>query len=77
MTSQSSVIVYSTQVFCWKMSDVSAAQRKPNFSALSNTNGVSKGASPMANTKPGSTKKLIIKNFKGTGNKNNHYHDNV
>ncbi|XP_071441003.1 cullin-4A [Hetaerina americana] len=43
------------------MTDTS--QKRPNFSALSNPNGVSKN-STIVNVKPGSAKKLIIKNFK-------------
>lgn len=39
-------------------------QKRANFSALSNPNGVSK-TSPLVNTKPGAAKKLVIKNFKG------------
>jgi len=39
-------------------------QKKANFSALSG-NGISRHASPLANTKPGAAKKLVIKNFKG------------
>lgn len=38
-------------------------QKKANFSALSG-NGISRHASPLANTKPGASKKLVIKNFK-------------
>lgn len=38
-------------------------QKRANFSALSNPNGVSK-TSPLVNTKPGAAKKLVIKNFK-------------
>ncbi|XP_070538317.1 cullin-4A-like [Ptychodera flava] len=42
-----------------------STQRRPNFSALSPTNnGFTSRASPLANSKPGSTKKLVIKNFK-------------
>ena len=39
-------------------------QKRANFSALGNPNGVSK-TSPLVNTKPGAAKKLVIKNFKG------------
>lgn len=39
-------------------------QKRANFSALSNPNGVNK-TSPLVNTKPGAAKKLVIKNFKG------------
>jgi hypothetical protein len=39
-------------------------QKRANFSALSNPNGVNK-TSPLVTTKPGATKKLVIKNFKG------------
>jgi len=38
-------------------------QKRANFSALSNPNGVNK-TSPLVNTKPGAAKKLVIKNFK-------------
>ncbi|GAB6021134.1 Cullin-4B [Chamberlinius hualienensis] len=39
--------------------------KRPNFSALGGTNGVSKMASSqLMNNKPGSAKKLVIKNFK-------------
>ncbi|XP_067008215.1 cullin-4A [Anabrus simplex] len=38
-------------------------QKRANFSALSNPNGVNKSPS-LVNTKPGSAKKLVIKNFK-------------
>lgn len=42
------------------------SQKRANFSALSApSNGMSRHASPLANNKPGATKKLIIKNFKG------------
>ncbi|XP_077987604.1 cullin-4A-like [Glandiceps talaboti] len=42
-----------------------STQRRPNFSALSPTNnGFTSRASPLANSKPGSTKKLVIKNFR-------------
>ncbi|KAK7475514.1 hypothetical protein BaRGS_00033270 [Batillaria attramentaria] len=37
--------------------------KKANFSALAG-NGISRHASPLANTKPGAAKKLVIKNFK-------------
>ncbi|CAH1781894.1 unnamed protein product [Owenia fusiformis] len=40
-------------------------QRRANFSALTSpSNGLHKNVSPLMNSKPGSTKKLIIKNFK-------------
>ena len=40
--------------------------KRANFSALSSpSNGFSRHASPLANSKPGSAKKLVIKNFKG------------
>jgi hypothetical protein len=41
-------------------------QKRANFSALAvgNANGVNKISQNLANAKPGSTKKLIIKNFK-------------
>lgn len=38
-------------------------QKKANFSALSG-NGISRHASPLSTTKPGASKKLVIKNFK-------------
>ena len=42
------------------------APKRANFSALSpSNNGFTSRASPLANSKPGSSKKLIIKNFKG------------
>ena len=41
-------------------------QKKANFSALTSpSNGFNRNASPLANSKPGSAKKLVIKNFKG------------
>ena len=41
-------------------------QKRANFSALNSpSNGFSRHASPLANNKPGSAKKLVIKNFKG------------
>ncbi|KAG8229663.1 hypothetical protein J437_LFUL008596 [Ladona fulva] len=43
------------------MTDTS--QKRPNFSALSNPNGMSKN-STLVNAKPGAAKKLVIKNFK-------------
>lgn len=43
-----------------KMTD---SQKKANFSALSG-NGITKHASPLANSKPGASRKLTIKNFK-------------
>ena len=39
-------------------------QRKPNFSALNSSNGMNKHTQPGTN-KPGTAKKLVIKNFKG------------
>ncbi|KAG1686593.1 Cullin-4A [Nymphon striatum] len=46
------------------MTDNMSSSKVSNFSLLPTTNGVSKSASsPLANSKPGSTKKLIIKNF--------------
>ena len=43
------------------------SQKRANFSALPNpgTNGVHRHASPLGSNKPGTTKKLVIKNFKG------------
>ena len=41
-------------------------QRKANFSALSASNGMSKSTQPVGSAnKPGTAKKLVIKNFKG------------
>ena len=46
--------------------DMSDSQKKANFSALTNpNNGFKSHSSPLANSKPGSAKKLVIKNFKG------------
>ena len=47
--------------------DMTDSQKRANFSALSSpgTNGISRHASPLASNKPGTTKKLVIKNFKG------------
>ncbi|XP_041357588.1 cullin-4A-like isoform X2 [Gigantopelta aegis] len=46
-------------------STMTDSQRKPNFSALTtSSNGINRHASPLANSKPGSAKKLVIKNFK-------------
>ena len=48
-----------------------ANQKRPNFSALtSNPNGINKAAT-LLNTKPGSAKKLVIKNFKGMSSAKN------
>lgn len=44
-----------------KMTDT----KRPNFSAIGGPNGVNKNVSPLTNNKPGSAKKLVIKNFKG------------
>lgn len=46
--------------------EMADSQKKANFSAITNpNNGFTKHTSPMANTgKPGSAKKLVIKNFK-------------
>lgn len=44
-------------------------QKKANFSALSG-NGISRHASPLANAKPGASRKLTIKNFKGMKSEN-------
>ena len=42
------------------------SQKKANFSSLTNpNNGFNRHTSPLVNSKPGSAKKLIIKNFKG------------
>ncbi|XP_069105312.1 cullin-4A-like [Argopecten irradians] len=41
------------------------SQKRANFSALSSpSNGLNRHASPLANSKPGAAKKLVIKNFK-------------
>lgn len=40
-------------------------QKRANFSAITNPNGVNKN-STIVTTKPGAAKKLVIKNFKGT-----------
>ena len=46
-----------------KMTD---SHKKANFSAITNsTNGFNRHTSPVVNSKPGSAKKLVIKNFKG------------
>ena len=47
--------------------DMNDSQKRANFSALASpgTNGISRHASPLASNKPGTTKKLVIKNFKG------------
>ncbi|XP_019616401.1 PREDICTED: cullin-4A-like isoform X2 [Branchiostoma belcheri] len=45
--------------------DESVNSRKPNFSALVGSNGLTNRASSLANSKPGTAKKLVIKNFKG------------
>lgn len=48
------------------LSQMTDSQKRANFSALTSpSNGINRHASPLANSKPGSTKKLIIKNFKG------------
>ncbi|XP_071163258.1 cullin-4A-like [Mytilus edulis] len=48
-----------------EISPMTDSQKRANFSALTNpSNGINRHASPLANSKPGSTKKLIIKNFK-------------
>ena len=45
--------------------EMSDSQKKANFSAVASpSNGFSKHSSPMG-SKPGSAKKLVIKNFKG------------
>lgn len=42
------------------------SQKRANFSALSSpSNGLNKHTSPLMVNKPGATKKLVIKNFKG------------
>jgi hypothetical protein len=45
------------------------SQKRANFSALPSpgSNGVHRHASPLNSSKPGTTKKLVIKNLKGTG----------
>ena len=48
-----------------ELSPMTDSQKRANFSALTSpSNGINRLASPLANSKPGSTKKLIIKNFK-------------
>lgn len=46
--------------------DMTDSQKRANFSALASpgTNGISRHASPLTSNKPGTTKKLVIKNFK-------------
>lgn len=39
-------------------------QRKPNFSALNSSNGMSKHSQPTGTNRPSTAKKLVIKNFK-------------
>lgn len=47
-------------------SQMTDSQRRANFSAISSSsNGLNKHVSPLANNKPGATKKLVIKNFRG------------
>lgn len=48
------------------------SQKRANFSALPSpgSNGVHRHASPLNSTKPGTTKKLVIKNLKGRSNLN-------
>ena len=47
--------------------EMADTQKRANFSALNSpSNGFSRHASPLANNKPGSAKKLVIKNFKGS-----------
>ena len=60
----------SSQTKKLKQEDVTTemadTQKRANFSALNSpSNGFSRHASPLANNKPGSAKKLVIKNFKG------------
>nr|XP_034330536.1 cullin-4A [Crassostrea gigas] len=46
-------------------SQMTDSQRRANFSAISSpSNGLNKHVSPLANNKPGATKKLVIKNFR-------------
>ena len=43
-----------------------ATPKRANFSALNpSNNGFTSRSSPLVNSKPGSSKKLVIKNFKG------------
>lgn len=51
---------------CENPTDMTDSQKRANFSALSSpgTNGISRHASPLTSNKPGTTKKLVIKNFK-------------
>ncbi len=47
------------------LSDMNEPPKKANFSALNSpSNGFNKHVSPLMNSKPGSAKKLVIKNFK-------------
>lgn len=47
-------------------SSMTDSQKRANFSALSSpNNGLNRHASPLANSKPGAAKKIVIKNFKG------------
>ena len=49
--------------------EMTDSQKKANFSALTNpSNGFNRHTSPLVNSKPGTTKKLVIKNFKGDMN---------
>lgn len=48
-------------------SPANAQNKRPNFSlAVANPNGVNKITQSLATGKPGTARKLIIKNFKGT-----------
>ena len=46
------------------MSDLTDSQQRANFSAVAPNNGFRH--SPVANNRPNTAKKLVIKNFKGT-----------
>lgn len=52
------------------MTDTATTQKRANFSALSvaNANSINKISPNVANAKPGSARKLVIKNFKSKRN---------
>ena len=58
--------VQSNKKFKGSSAEMTDAQKRANFSALTSpSNGFNRHASPLANSKPGAAKKLVIKNFKG------------
>lgn len=67
------------------MTDAAAPPKRPNFSALTATNGVSKAAAaaaaaasaPLANSKPGTAKKIVIKNFRDKPKLPENYQENT